>query len=146
MSKLHFSTDIQAPRATVWNVLWNDATYREWTSVFSEGSYAVSDWNEGSKVQFLDSTGGSGMSAVIQQKASERVHVLQARGRDQERRGTAAGRMVGRVRELPANAAGVSPRAARPPVYTFMIAKHSSRLFTASRPGPGRHSWATNPL
>ena len=68
MSKLHFSTDIQAPRATVWNVLWNDATYREWTSVFSEGSYAVSDWNEGSKVQFLDATSGSGMSAVIQQK------------------------------------------------------------------------------
>ena len=68
MSKLHFSTDIQAPRATVWNVLWNDATYREWTSVFSEGSYAVSDWNEGSKVQFLDAASGSGMSAVIQHK------------------------------------------------------------------------------
>ena len=68
MSRLHFSTDIQAPRATVWNVLWNDATYREWTRVFSEGSHAVSDWNEGSKVQFLDATSGSGMSAVIEQK------------------------------------------------------------------------------
>jgi hypothetical protein len=52
MKQLHFSTDINAPRETVWNVLWNDATYRDWTSVFAEGSYAVSDWNEGSKIQF----------------------------------------------------------------------------------------------
>ena len=66
MNRLHFSIDIKAPRERVWNVLWDDATYRDWTSVFSEGSYAVSDWNEGSPVQFLDATGHSGMSAVIE--------------------------------------------------------------------------------
>jgi uncharacterized protein YndB with AHSA1/START domain len=68
MNRLHFSIDIAAPREKVWKVLWDDATYRDWTGVFSEGSYAVSDWNEGSTIQFLDSVSGSGMSAVIEKK------------------------------------------------------------------------------
>ena len=68
MNRLHFSIDIDAPREAVWNVLWNDATFRDWTSVFAEGSYAVSDWKEGSTIQFLDPNSGSGMSAVIETK------------------------------------------------------------------------------
>jgi uncharacterized protein YndB with AHSA1/START domain len=68
MSRLHFSIDISAPREKVWTVLWDDASYREWTKAFSEGSYAVSDWNEGSTIQFLDASGDFGMSAVIEQK------------------------------------------------------------------------------
>jgi uncharacterized protein YndB with AHSA1/START domain len=68
MNQLHFSTDINAPRESVWKVLWDDATYREWTSVFAEGSYAVSDWNEGSKIQFIDPASRSGMAAVIEKK------------------------------------------------------------------------------
>ncbi len=68
MKRLHFSIDVKAPRERVWKVLWEDATYREWTSVFAEGSYAISDWNEGSKIQFLDPKSGSGMSAIIEKK------------------------------------------------------------------------------
>jgi uncharacterized protein YndB with AHSA1/START domain len=68
MNRLHFSTDIHAPRETVWKVLWDDASFRDWTSVFAEGSYAVSDWNEGSKVQFIDPGSRSGMAAVIEKK------------------------------------------------------------------------------
>ena len=51
----------------VWETLWNDNTYRQWTSVFSEGSYAESDWNEGSKILFL-SPKGEGMFSVIDKK------------------------------------------------------------------------------
>ena len=68
MKQLHFSTEINAPRETVWRVLWDDASFRDWSSVFAEGSYAVSDWNEGSTIQFLDPGSGSGMSAVIEKK------------------------------------------------------------------------------
>jgi uncharacterized protein YndB with AHSA1/START domain len=66
--RLHFSIDIAAPPEKVWQVLWDDATFRNWTSVFAEGSYAVSDWNEGSPIQFLDPASGSGMSSVIEKK------------------------------------------------------------------------------
>jgi len=67
MKKLNFSIDIKASKEEVWKTLWTDATYRKWTSAFSEGSYAESDWNEGSKILFLDPD-GNGMSSVIDKK------------------------------------------------------------------------------
>ncbi len=67
MKTLHFSIKIKAPREKVWQILWEDATYRQWTSVFNESSYAVSDWEEGSKIQFL-SADGSGMYSLIDKK------------------------------------------------------------------------------
>ena len=58
MKKLNFTTKIDAPKEKVWNTLWNDATYRAWTSAFAEGSFAETDnWKEGSKVLFLDPNG-----------------------------------------------------------------------------------------
>jgi uncharacterized protein YndB with AHSA1/START domain len=68
MNRLHFSIDIAAPRDKVWRVLWDDASFRDWTSVFAQGSYAVSDWNEGSTIQFIDPSSRDGMSAVIEKK------------------------------------------------------------------------------
>jgi uncharacterized protein YndB with AHSA1/START domain len=64
MKKLNLTTEINSPKEKVWNVLWNDSTYRQWTSAFSEGSHAVSDWKEGSKVLFL-SPEGEGMFSMI---------------------------------------------------------------------------------
>jgi len=62
-----FSIDINASAETVWNLLWDDAGYRQWTSAFCEGSYAESNWNEGDKVLFLAPDGG-GMSSIIEKK------------------------------------------------------------------------------
>ena len=72
MEKINFSANINAPREKVWGVLWNDDSYREWTSAFAEGSYAETDnWKEGSKVLFL-SPGGNGMvSRVASNKPNE---------------------------------------------------------------------------
>lgn len=53
MDKLTFSTTINAPKETVWKAMLEDATYRQWTSAFHEGSYAETDWKEGSKALFL---------------------------------------------------------------------------------------------
>lgn len=64
MEKLLFNIEIKASAAKVWQVLWNDITYRKWTSVFHEGSHAVSDWKEGSRIHFLG-PGGSGMFSEI---------------------------------------------------------------------------------
>jgi hypothetical protein len=67
MITLNFSILIKASKETVWKILWEDKTYREWTSVFMEGSYAVSDWQEGSKILFL-SPSGEGMFSTIEKK------------------------------------------------------------------------------
>ncbi|MBX2890928.1 MAG: SRPBCC domain-containing protein [Saprospiraceae bacterium] len=64
MKQLIFSIQINAPKEKVWNTLLDDKTYRQWTSVFHEGSYAVGDWSEGSKILFLGPE-GSGMTSRI---------------------------------------------------------------------------------
>lgn len=66
MKRFQFSIAIDAPAEKVWWTLWNDPSYRQWTSVFHEGSYAVSDWKQGSKIHFL-SPGGDGMFSIIEE-------------------------------------------------------------------------------
>lgn len=67
MQKSTFQVSIDAPREKVWNILWDDSSYRAWTSVFGPGSHAQTDWNKGSKVLFLGE-GGSGMVSMIEDK------------------------------------------------------------------------------
>jgi len=64
MVRKTFSTTIDAPREKVWEVLWSDAGYREWTAPFSPGSRAITDWEKGSKVLFVNEK-GAGMVAEI---------------------------------------------------------------------------------
>jgi hypothetical protein len=71
MQKLNFSININASKEKVWNTLFNDKTYREWTSVFAPGSYAETDWNQGSKALFLDGTGNGMVSRIAESKPHE---------------------------------------------------------------------------
>ena len=72
MQKINFSTDINAPKEKVWEVLWNEASYRTWTQPFAEGSHVVTDnWKEGSKVLFLDGRGMGMVSVVASNKPNE---------------------------------------------------------------------------
>ncbi len=67
MTTLNFSTKINTSKEKVWEALWNDANYRKWTAAFMDGSYAETDWNEGSKISFLTPQ-GDGMFSIIQKK------------------------------------------------------------------------------
>lgn len=64
MVSLQFSTPIAASPSKVWFVLWNEYSYRQWTKAFHPGSYAKSDWQQGSRVHFLTPE-GHGMYANI---------------------------------------------------------------------------------
>jgi uncharacterized protein YndB with AHSA1/START domain len=66
MEKQEFKTSINAPREKVWDILLTDETYRQWTTPFMEGSYAVTDWKKGSKALFLGPD-GRGMVARIEE-------------------------------------------------------------------------------
>ena len=79
MKAKKFETIIDAPAKKVWDVLWSDKTYRDWTSVFSEGSYAESDWNEGSKIYFLTPE-GDGMYSIIEKKIPNKLMVFKHLG------------------------------------------------------------------
>ena len=71
MEKLNFTIRIHASAEKVWNTLWEDETYRKWTAVFAEGSYALSDWKEGSRVKFLNGK-GDGMYSTIDKSIPEK--------------------------------------------------------------------------
>ena len=64
MERKEFEIEIYAPKEKIWNVLWNDETYRKWTAPFGEGSYAETDWEEGSRVLFLTPNGNGMVSRI----------------------------------------------------------------------------------
>ena len=53
MEKLTFTTIINAPREKVWNIMLEDATYREWTKPFNAGSRYEGKWETGSEMRFI---------------------------------------------------------------------------------------------
>ncbi len=71
MERQTFDIVIDAPRETVWDILWSDATYPQWTSVFSPGSRAEATWQQGSKVLFLDGNNEGMVSTVAENRLYE---------------------------------------------------------------------------
>ena len=67
METLEFKIRIKAPAQKIWEVLWDDETYKKWTSVFCEGSHTISTWNEGDKIHFMTPS-GEGMYSIIETK------------------------------------------------------------------------------
>ncbi len=71
MEKQKFRIAIDAPKEKVWETLWNDKTYRQWTTPFSPDSHAVTDWKKGSKVLFLNGKGSGMVSRIAENKPNE---------------------------------------------------------------------------
>ena len=66
INRLEFSIDIKAENEKIWDALWDDKHYRDWSGIFGEGShYVVEDWNEGSTIMFLDSD-QNGIYSIIE--------------------------------------------------------------------------------
>ncbi|HSN35295.1 MAG TPA: SRPBCC family protein, partial [Arthrobacter sp.] len=65
MEKLRYSVTINAPVQDVWTTMLDDATYREWTSVFNSDSYYEGDWNRGSEIRFLGPDGDGSLAGMI---------------------------------------------------------------------------------
>ncbi len=70
--KLYYTITINASSERVWRVLFEEATFRRWTSLFAEGSYFVGDWREGSEIRFMNA-GEDGMVSMIE---TNRPHEL----------------------------------------------------------------------
>jgi hypothetical protein len=83
MKKLHFETKINAPAEKVYKTMLNEATYKDWTTVFSpdgsSGNYKGS-WDKGSKILFVGTnpeTGKEGgmVSRIAENKPNEFVSI-----------------------------------------------------------------------
>jgi uncharacterized protein YndB with AHSA1/START domain len=69
-----YKIEIKAEAKKVWFALWDPYYYRKWTSVFCEGSYAITDnWKQGSRVHFLAPSGEGMYSVVTENKPFEKM-------------------------------------------------------------------------
>lgn len=66
MKRQNFSIEIRAPRDKVWNVLWDDTTFRDWANIIDEGTYMIGELKEGNEVQFISSVGGYGVTSLVE--------------------------------------------------------------------------------
>lgn len=72
MKTLHFNICIAAPAQKVWDTLWNDASYRQWSSVFAKGSHIKGDLSAGNRVRFMDGS-GNGVYSMVNQNIPARL-------------------------------------------------------------------------
>jgi len=75
MERKSFSISVNASREKMWDILWSDSSYRQWTSVFAEGSRAETDWKKGSKVLFLDGKGEGMVSKIVENIPNEYLSI-----------------------------------------------------------------------
>lgn len=64
METLNYEKVINAPIQKVWDLLWDDKTYPQWTQFFMQGSQLKTDWQIDGKTYFLDAK-GDGMVSTI---------------------------------------------------------------------------------
>ncbi|MEB0262436.1 SRPBCC domain-containing protein [Mucilaginibacter sp. 5C4] len=57
----------------MWETLWGDETYPKWTAPFCEGSKAVTNWQEGSKVLFTDHEDRGMISLIVRNTPYEHM-------------------------------------------------------------------------
>ena len=65
METLEYNIEIDATPEKVWSVLWDDLSYRQWTSAFTEGSFYMGTWDEGSIMKFFDPNNHGMYSKVL---------------------------------------------------------------------------------
>ncbi|MDQ0064355.1 SRPBCC domain-containing protein [Chryseobacterium lathyri] len=76
MHKLFFEIQIEAPPEKVWDVLWSDMTYRQWTTAFTEGSFYMGTFEEGSIMKFFDPNNNGMYSRVEKNIANKEMKFL----------------------------------------------------------------------
>lgn len=81
--RIKFSVEIEAPAAKVWGALWDKESYKEWTTVFTEGSYYVGELKEGARIHFLNPN-GAGMFSEIEKLTLNELLVFKHLGEIRE--------------------------------------------------------------
>ena len=76
METLEFTIEINATPEKVWTVLWDDTSYRQWTSAFTKGSFYVGTWEEDSMMKFFDPNNNGMYSRVLKNDPNKEMVFL----------------------------------------------------------------------
>lgn len=74
MATFNYEIIINAPMQKVWDLLWDEKTYGEWTQFFAAGSQFKTDWKVGGETFFTDAE-GNGMFSTIR-SLNEPIEVI----------------------------------------------------------------------
>jgi uncharacterized protein YndB with AHSA1/START domain len=72
MPTIEKSIEIDAPIEKVYEVLTNPKLVRGWANAFSEGTYAETDWQPGSTIEWKDKNGYLGAKGVVMENEPPR--------------------------------------------------------------------------
>lgn len=75
MERIYFKIEINATKERIWDILLGETTYPKWTTVFSEGSKAVTDWQKGSKALFVNAEGDGMISKIADHIPNEYMSI-----------------------------------------------------------------------
>lgn len=73
MKKMHFSVEINSTAEKIWEVLWNDESYRKWTKPFEDTSFYKGKIAKGERIHFLTARGEGMYSDIISYEALKHV-------------------------------------------------------------------------
>lgn len=62
---MQFSIEISAPKAKVWDTLWQDKTFRDWAGLIDPGTYMTGELKQGNEVQFISAENGYGVTSLV---------------------------------------------------------------------------------
>lgn len=69
--KIKKEINLNSTKEKVWEVLTADNYTRQWYAIFSDGTYAETDWKEGSKAIFKDGSGSGLIGKIVASKPAE---------------------------------------------------------------------------
>ncbi len=85
MQKMQFSIEIHASKEMVWEILWQDETFREWASIIDPETYMVGDLKEGNEIQFISAASGYGVTSLVEKLVADEFLLLKHRADTQEK-------------------------------------------------------------
>ena len=60
-----FSTEIKSSKETVWRILWEENSFKQWANIIDEGTVMKGDLVEGQCVEFIFTVNGYGVTSLI---------------------------------------------------------------------------------
>lgn len=67
MKEMQFSITIYSSKERVWDILWQDDTFRKWAGLIDPGTYMQGVLEVGNEVQFISSINGYGVTSLVEE-------------------------------------------------------------------------------
>lgn len=80
MKTMRFSLQIDVPRQRVWQVLWDETTFSDWTSPFADGARLETDWRQGGRFEYTEAQSDTASYGEIERLEPERRVIFQKLG------------------------------------------------------------------